>query len=156
MADDWHLQTVTIQRDVICRTVLEALPEWFGIPESIDAYVTAAMHQPMIAAYDKKVAIGFVSLCQHFPESFEVHSMGVLKSYHRAGIGRALIDRAGAWVTAQNGRYLSVKTLGEDWQDENYARTRAFYRGVGFIPVEEFQTLWGDIPCLLMMKSVGP
>ena len=155
MADHWTIVPVTHQRGQICRDILSALPDWFGRSDSIEAYVTAAQTQPMFAAVQSGKAVGFVSICQHFAESFEVHSLGVLQPLHRAGIGRALIRQAALYAIAQNGRFLSVKTLADAWVDENYARTRAFYLGVGFKPIEVFETLWGDMPCLFLIMPVA-
>ena len=43
--------------------MLEALPEWFGIPASIDAYVSAAGALPMLACFDADGEVaGFVSV----------------------------------------------------------------------------------------------
>lgn len=47
---------------------------------------------------------------------------------------------------------LQVKTLGARHPDEGYARTRAFYRAVGFLPLEETDDLWPGNPCLIMVK----
>ena len=50
---------------------------------------------------------------------------------------------------------LQVKTLSESHPDAGYAKTRAFYRAMGFHPLEEFKTLWGEAnPCLLMVKKL--
>ncbi|MEV0803712.1 hypothetical protein AB0I34_38880 [Kribbella sp. NPDC050281] len=39
--------------------------------------------------------------------------------------------------------------------DSNYAMTRAFYRSVGFLPLEETPAFWPGNPCLLMVKPLG-
>ncbi len=49
-----------------------------------------------------------------------------------------------------------MKTLGPSRPDPNYARTRLFYEACGFQPVEELHGLWGDTPCLLMLKTLPP
>jgi hypothetical protein len=49
-------------------------------------------------------------------------------------------------------RALHVKTLGPTHPDRGYAKTRAFYRSVGFLPLEETNGLWPDNPCLIMVK----
>ena len=108
-----------------------------------------------VAMRDAKLA-GFVSICQHFPQSFEIHVIGVLRPLHRGGIGRALVARSAAYVAAQGGQFLTVKTLAAAWDDENYARTRDFYLGVGFTPIEVFGTLWGDVPCLMLIMPIMP
>ena len=40
------------RRGDICREVLESLPEWFGIPASVENYVAAADELPMLACFD--------------------------------------------------------------------------------------------------------
>lgn len=47
---------------------------------------------------------------------------------------------------------LQVKILGPSFPNSGYVLTRAFYQAAGFVPVEEIHHLWGDIPCLLMIK----
>lgn len=51
---------------------------------------------------------------------------------------------------------LEVKTVGPSQPDLNYARTRLFYQATGFQPVEELRGLWGDTPCLIMIKTLIP
>ncbi len=48
-----------------------------------------------------------------------------------------------------------MKTLGESHPDENYKKTREFYKAVGFYPLEEFTEIWGkENPYLLMAKTL--
>ena len=44
--------SVLTGRGDICREVLESLPEWFGIPASVENYVAAADELPMLACFD--------------------------------------------------------------------------------------------------------
>ena len=154
MTVDWVMQSEVTHRGQVCRAILQALPDWFGRPDAIDDYVTTAERQPMFVALKHDKPVGFVSISQHFARSFEIHSMGVLQPFHRTGIGCALVAQATAFVAAQSGDFLTVKTVSDAWEDENYARTRAFYLGIGFTPIEEFETLWGDVPCLMLIKAV--
>ncbi|MET9020489.1 hypothetical protein ABZV93_10935 [Actinopolymorpha sp. NPDC004070] len=48
-------------------------------------------------------------------------------------------------------RLLQVKTLGPSHPHEGYARTREFYRAMGFQPLEELHGVWPGNPCLLMV-----
>jgi hypothetical protein len=42
-----------------------------------------------------------------------------------------------------------VKTQRAAHPDEHYARTHAFYRAMGFKPLQAFPTFWGEEnPCL--------
>ena len=51
---------------------------------------------------------------------------------------------------------LHVKTLAPSHPDPFYARTRAFYRALGFEPVFETPLLWGpENPALVSVKLLG-
>ena len=81
------------RRGAICREVLESLPEWFGIPASVESYVAAADELPMLACFDPAGdVVGFVSVKPHTAFAAEVYVMGVKRSWQRRGIGRALIE----------------------------------------------------------------
>ena len=81
--------------------------------------------------------------------------MGILPEAHRQGLGRRLVSAAEAYLREQGVEYFQVKTLGPSHSDPGYARTRAFYQGVGFRPLEEFPLLWDvDNPCLIMVKKI--
>jgi GNAT superfamily N-acetyltransferase len=139
--------------------VLEALPEWFGIPASIDAYVSAAGALPMLACFGTGGEVaGFVSLKTHTAVAAEVHVMAVKRAWHHRGIGRSLIEAAVQLAASQGVRFLTVKTLSPSNDDPNYATTRLFYEAVGFLPIEELPTLWGaDNPRLFMLRPLsGP
>jgi ribosomal protein S18 acetylase RimI-like enzyme len=144
------------RRDAICREVLESLPEWFGIPASVENYVAAADELPMLACFDPAgEVLGFVAVKTHTPFAAEVYVMGVKRSWHRCGIGRALIEAAAELAISQGVQFLTVKTLSPSNNDPNYARTRLFYKVVGFLPIEEFPTLWGpENPCLFMLRPL--
>ncbi|MEW5868406.1 MAG: GNAT family N-acetyltransferase [Chloroflexota bacterium] len=139
----------------VCEPVLRALPAWFGIERAILQYLADIEHLPTFLARREGQVAGFVSLKQHFPASAELLVMGVRPEAHRRGIGRALLERAQAWLVAQGVEYLQVKTLGPSDPDENYAKTRAFYQAMGFRPLEEIPEIWDeDNPCLVMVKKL--
>jgi GNAT superfamily N-acetyltransferase len=96
---------------------------------------------------------GFIALKRHTPYAFEIHVLGVRLELHRRGLGRALVERA-EWLAREGGaRFLTVKTLSESHPDPGYATTRAFYAAMGFVPIEEFGTLWNpDNPAVMMLK----
>jgi GNAT superfamily N-acetyltransferase len=82
--------------------------------------------------------------------------MGVKRSWHRRGVGRALIEAAAQLAESQGVRFLTVKTLSPSNDDPNYARTRLFYEAVGFVPIEEFPTLWGsENPCIFLLRPIS-
>jgi ribosomal protein S18 acetylase RimI-like enzyme len=82
--------------------------------------------------------------------------MGILPEFHRRGIGRRLVTRFEEILLADGVRWLQVKTLSPSRENEEYRRTREFYVRLGFEPLEEFKTLWGEAnPCLQMVKRLG-
>jgi hypothetical protein len=58
-------------------------------------------------------------------------------------------------LIADGVEFLHVKTQGPARPDAGYERTRRFYAGVGFQPLEEIQGFWGELPCLIMIKSLA-
>lgn len=80
--------------------------------------------------------------------------MGVAPEVHRKGVGRSLIIAAEQQLRADGVEYLQVKTLGASHPDSHYALTRAFYTNMEFKPLEEFNQIWNNIPCLLMVKAL--
>jgi GNAT superfamily N-acetyltransferase len=141
----------------LCAEVLAALPQWFGFPDSVAAYVAAADTNPTVVAALDGHDSGILTLQLHSPYAAEIVVMGVLPSLHRAGIGRSLFEHAESWLADRAVEFLQVKTLSPRHPDPGYAATRAFYFACGFRPLEEFPELWGpDHPALQMIKAVPP
>jgi len=139
-----------------CEAILRSLPDWFGIEEDIVSYAAEIETLPTFLSLDaEERAAGFLSLKQHYPQAAEVFVMGIRREWHRRGMGRALLDRAQAYLSERGVEYLQVKTLGPSHPDLNYARTRGFYEAMGFRPLEQMMDLWGEHnPCLLMIKRL--
>jgi ribosomal protein S18 acetylase RimI-like enzyme len=140
----------------VCRDILTDLPEWFGIPESLEQYVRDVEHLLMFGLLsDAGQVVGFLSLKMHTPSAAEAYVLGVLRNWHRKGIGRRLFEHAEQVLRKQGITYLTVKTVASTRQNEAYAMTRRFYEAIGFLPLEVFPTLWGEgNPCLLMVKGL--
>jgi ribosomal protein S18 acetylase RimI-like enzyme len=136
-----------------CERILRTLPDWFGIEASLKMYAENTNTLPTFVAQENGVAIGYLSLRQHFAYSWEIDSIGVENQARNQGLGRALLAAAEAWLITQDAIFLQVKTLSEKRPDAAYAQTREFYAAVGFERVEEFPTLWGErLPVLQLMK----
>jgi len=139
----------------VCEPVLRALPAWFGIEEATQQYIRDIETMPTILANVNGQALGFLTLRIHNPYAAEIHVMGVCPEAHHQGIGRAMLDRAEAYLRQQGIDYLQVKTLSAAHPDPGYVKTRAFYQAMGFRPLEEFPTLWdAGNPCLMMIKKL--
>ena len=135
--------------------LLRALPQWFGIEAAIVDYIEDARQLPTYLAVEADSVVGALLLRRHFPRAAEVHLMAVHPSQHRRGIGRLLVHAVEADLRADGVRWLQVKTLGASKPSPAYAATRAFYEACRFEPLEEMSGLWGDNPCLVMVKSLG-
>ena len=139
----------------ICRIVLRALPDWFGIEESTLGYIEAARELQFFAAEDRGAPVGFAAVKRHSACAAELYVMGVLETYHRLGIGGRLTDRCAAYCRDLGLKFLTVKTLDESARSEHYDRTRAFYLAQGFLPLEVFPALWDPgNPCLFLAKPL--
>jgi GNAT superfamily N-acetyltransferase len=139
-----------------CASILAEIPEWFGMPESNANYARLAEEGPAYVVEIDGAVEGLMILKPHFESAVEVYFLAVRPGRHRNGIGRALIEAADAFAAARGASYLTVKTLGPSAEYEPYARTRAFYRAVGFLPLEEFTELWNpENPALFMVRQVG-
>ena len=138
----------------IARAVLEALPEWFGIPEAREGYIKNSADKPFIAALDGERPVGFLYLEQTGKATAELHCMGVLKEYHRRGVGRALVDEARRIAVEAGYAFMQVKTVQSGFYEE-YDRTNEFYKACGFLEFEVFPELWGEAnPCQVYVMSL--
>ncbi len=144
-------------RSQVCEKILRALPKWFGIESAILDYVKDVQSmETWIVTDDQDTAIGFLSINKHNEFTVEIHVMGILSEYHGRNIGSSLIQNAEKKLASENFKYLTVKTLSESRPNAEYDRTRRFYLRYGFLPVEEFKTLWGEAnPCLLLIKNIA-
>ena len=147
------IREVHSRKGAICAEILASLPDWFGIPESNAAYTRDVEFLPMFVAEDGGRVQGFIALKRHTPFAFAIHVLGVRPDLHRKGFGRALVARGEELVRESGVRFLTVKTLSATHPDPGYAKTRAFYMAIGFVPIEEFGTLWNpDNPAVMLLK----
>lgn len=151
-AADVLLVEDAVERSELCRSVLAALPEWFGIEEAVRQYVRDVADLPTFAVGRD----GFLSLKVHNEASAEIYVMGVRPERQGQGLGTALVEAAESFLRALGVEYLQVKTLGPSRPSAHYARTRRFYESRGFRPLEELRGVWDkENPCLIMVKHLG-
>ena len=143
------------EKSNICDSILRALPNWFGNESAIADYAEKVKTMPFYVAYHGSTAIGFVAIKTHNPCTAEIYVMGILKDFHRQGIGNRLIERCEMYCEDNNMDYLTVKTLDESGQSKSYDKTRLFYLAMGFKPLEVFPLFWDkDNPCLFLVKNI--
>jgi GNAT superfamily N-acetyltransferase len=136
-----------------CERILRTLPKWFGMESSLVGYAKATASYLTFVADDGQGIKGFLTLQQHFPESWEVHCIAVDAAFRNRGVGRALLGHAEGWLRGSSARLLQVKTLAASHDSPEYAETREFYKKVGFVPLETYPQLWGpELPVLQLVK----
>ena len=143
------------EKQVIARTVLEALPEWFGILEAREDYIAKSAAQTFFGAFDGEEPVGFLCLAETGKDTVELSVCGVLKEYHRKGIGRELFANAKEFAVSKGYSFLQVKTVRMGCY-EDYDRTNRFYQSMGFKELEVIPALWGEEnPCQIYIMNAN-
>lgn len=143
------------EKTAISRSILEALPDWFGIPEAREEYIQNSTQELFFAAYEEETPVGFLTLKRTGEATAELAVMGVRKEYHRQGIGRALFETARARAKELGYAFLQVKTVQMGRYPE-YDATNRFYLALGFREFEVFPTLWDEWnPCQIYVMYIG-
>lgn len=142
------------EKKQIARHVLESLTDWFGIPEAREEYIEKSAGQLFFAAIKDFAPIGFLYLKESGKDTVELYVMGVLKEYHRHGVGRKLFEAAKASALAGGYSFMQVKTV-QMGRYEEYDRTNQFYINMGFKEFELFPTLWDECnPCQIYVMAL--
>ena len=143
------------QKKAIVRTILEALPDWFGVTESREQYIAASADEILVAAMENGQPVGFLCLKETGKDTMELAVMGVLQPYHRRGIGRQMFQKAKEIAQEQGYSFLQVKTVRMGMY-EDYDRTNLFYLSLGFKEFEVFPELWDEAnPCQVYVMSLN-
>ena len=111
--------TDDLEKMKLTRYILEALPEWFGIPEAREEYIRDSAGKSFFCAYHEDEP---VYLKQTGKDTVELAVMGVLKEYHRNGIGKALFETAKKVACEKGYSFIQVKTI-QMGKYEDYDKT---------------------------------
>ncbi len=142
------------EKRAIARTVLEALTEWFEVEESREGYIRDCAAWTFLAAKDDNRIMGFLCLKETGDATVELAVMGVLKEYHRNGVGRELVEKAKEAAKAGGYRFMQVKTV-KMGMYEDYDRTNLFYISCGFREFEVIPLYWDEVnPCQIYVLSL--
>ena len=141
-------------KEKVVRKILEALPDWFAIEEGREQYIAQSADQICIAAIDNAEYVGFLCLKETGKDTLELAVMGVLKEYHRQGIGRKMFKIAKDIAREKGYSFLQVKTV-QMGKYEDYDDTNRFYISLGFQEFEVFPPVGDEEnPCQIYVMSV--
>lgn len=142
------------ERSRIALEILVQLPDWFGIPESVERYVRECAELPFWADFDGDHCRGFIAMKQTSDCAAELCVMGVAPECHRMGIGKYLFEAMRDGAKEMGLTYLHVKTVRMGVYEE-YDRTNRFYLNMGFRELECLPELWDAAnPCQLYIMNV--
>ncbi|MBP3568187.1 MAG: GNAT family N-acetyltransferase [Lachnospiraceae bacterium] len=146
--------TNNAEKQTITRSILEALPDWFGIPEAREEYIEESRDNIFFCAYEEEKPVGYLYIKETGKDTAELAVMGVLKEYHRQGIGRTLFEHAKNAAKEAGYSFLQVKTV-QMGKYEDYDNTNKFYLSLGFKEFEVFPTLWDEWnPCQVYVMAL--
>lgn len=142
-------------KKTISRNVLEALHDWFEVDESREKYILDCAGWIFLAAKEEDQYVGFLCLKETGRETVELAVMGVLREYHRKGLGRALFEEAKKTAKEKGYSFMQVKTVKEGVYAD-YDITNRFYQSLGFKEFEVIEEIWGkENPCQIYVMSLA-
>lgn len=141
-------------KEKVAREILYDLPEWFGMPESTESYITDSQDMPYLAAYADSKLVGFIVLNATSPDTADIFVMGIKKEFHRKGIGRKLNETYENMAKDLGFSYSQVKTV-QTGHYEEYDITNNFYKAMGYVELECFPDMWDSWnPCQIYIKYI--
>lgn len=142
------------EKEKICKEILEALPEWFEIPESRVSYAKESRELPFFADVEDDIARGFIVMKETSQYTVEICVMGVKKEYHRLGIGSKLFEAFYQSAKEQGYEFIQVKTVRAGMYPD-YDLTNAFYQKIRFRELECMEGLWDEAnPCQVYVMAI--
>lgn len=139
----------------IARRILENLHDWFEVDESREQYIRACADWMFLAVKENGDDAGFLCLKETGRQTVELAVMGVLREYHRSGLGRALFKEAKRIAANEGYSFMQVKTVKMGIY-KDYDITNRFYLSMGFAEFEVLEELWGkENPCQIYVMSLS-
>ena len=142
------------EKMAIARAILEALTDWFGVPEAREQYIRETADWLMFADMEDGQPVGFLCLKETGKATVELAVMGVLPAFHRKGAGKALFTAARACAARKGYGFMQVKTVRMGCYPD-YDATNRFYQSLGFQEFECIPTLWDELnPCQIYVMAL--
>lgn len=143
------------QKAQSCLEVTALLPDWFGLPEANEKYVEGIKETTVFAAHNHDgELLGLIAVKMPFPNNADIYWMGIKPSFHRQGIGKALLERAQEYARGHHCHTITVETLSLSHDDLSYKKTYQFYHAVGFSPLFELEPYDTGYHMLYMIRHV--
>ncbi len=117
-------------REGALAVVRDLVGTWFTETAYADMKVDFRYNGGFVARLDGEV-VGFLTFNVKEAKA-EITWLGILKKYHRLGVGRKLLKALTDEMGSAGVKEIYVNTLGDSDPYEPYVRTRAFYRAMGF------------------------
>lgn len=150
-----RLESDRDRKALICKNILDSLPQWFGIEEAKANYIEASRDLDFLVLSLFGVSIGFCALKYHYEKTCELYVLGIAPEFHGMGFGIFFFNEIFRYCRSKGMEFVTVKTLSERHPDRNYRKTREFYLKMGFTPLEELPELWDERnPCLFMVRDL--
>lgn len=132
--------------------IAKSLPEFFdemGLKEIADKLD----NHMIFGSFDGQKLVGFVTYRQSDSAALELSWLAVSRESQGQGIGYDLVKSTLNQLSEKGFKICYVKTLAETDDDAGYAKTRAFYKSLGFNTLEIISPYpyWsGDNPCQIL------
>lgn len=138
----------------IVKVILDQLPEWFSIGDANIQYAKDAKDQHVYIGCLESKPIAFMNFKKTSEDSIELACAGVLKEFHRYGLGTRIFNTAMKDLN-DNYTFIQVKTVAPGYYPE-YDKTNDFYKSLGFKKLEVIPEIWNEEnPCLILIKYIG-
>jgi ribosomal protein S18 acetylase RimI-like enzyme len=139
-----------------CDAIILSLSYHFGNTAGRAECARAVREDAGLVAERAGRVVGFLIVERHYAHSAEISWLAVEDGERGQGVGSALVEQLCDMLHAEGRQLLLVMTLSDSYDEsaveDSYVRTRAFYRGLGFVEAREFTDLWPGNPALLFVK----
>lgn len=143
------------EKEKIGNLVLDDLTDWFSIGESRKTYIEESLDKRFLTIFLDDKPVGFLVMKATSKDCVEIFVMGLMKKYHRLGLGKQLIEAFEDLARTLSFSYAQVKTVKRGTYEE-YDRTNDFYKAMGYKELECLPELWDENnPCQLYIKYLG-
>jgi Xaa-Pro aminopeptidase len=117
----------------LCKSIMNTLPEYFGIPNANERYIEGVKSNYNFAAKVDNNYCGMISVELTHQANANIYWLGVDKQ--GIGVATQLINHIVKFAIKKGIKTLTVETPSPDEADDNYLKTYNFYESSGFTHV---------------------